>query len=133
MITKINILLVDDDPVSHFISTKVLQQMGLNEIYTATNGKEALKLMDAISSERQPVRNAIFLDLDMPILDGFGFIEAFKKLNIPHKDKIHIIILTSSSNPIDKKRAIELGISHYLIKPMSEKTARPILESFVSV
>src|SRR5882724_9641813 len=96
MIAKINILLVDDDPVCHFISTKILQQLGLSKIHTAANGQEALTLIGGCTGEKESSPSIIFVDLDMPILDGFGFIEAYKKLNTPRKDKTSIAILTSS-------------------------------------
>src|SRR6185369_3705445 len=99
------ILLVDDDSVFHFIHTKILQNLGLTEISTANNGEEALQFIDGHVSENRPLPNVIFVDLDMPILDGFGFIEAFKKLIIPQKERVQIAILSSSFNPRDLSRA----------------------------
>jgi CheY-like chemotaxis protein len=125
-----NILLVDDDSVFHFIHTKILNSLGLTEISTANNGEEALEFIDEHASGKRPLPNLIFVDLDMPILDGFGFIEAFKKLILPQKDKIHIAILSSSFNPSDINRARELGVSHYLNKPISENSIQSLLQSF---
>jgi len=124
------ILLVDDDSVFHFIHTKILQSIGLTEISTAKNGEEALELLDGQIAGNRALPNVIFVDLDMPVLDGFGFIEGFKKMIIPQKDKIHIAILSSSFNPSDISRAKELGISHYLNKPISGNTIQSVLTSF---
>ena len=126
---SLNVLLVDDDPVFHMINTKILQRMGLTKISTADNGKEALTFLGKSSSEDQTIPDAIFVDLNMPILDGFGFIEAFMKSNIHNKNKVHIAILTSSINPDDIKRAGELGIQDYLTKPITENSVRSVLES----
>lgn len=129
MITKVNVLLVDDDPVSHLIRSKILQYMGVSKINTVANGIEALNFVK--SSEKDSFPDIIFVDINMPVLNGFGFIEAFMNLSIPDKGKIHIILLTSSSNPLDLQRAKELGVC-CLTKPMSENSIRPILESLAS-
>ncbi len=127
MMRQINVLLVDDDPLFHFINTKMLQFEGVTRIYTAPNGKEALEFIE--SAEKESMPDIILVDLQMPILNGFGFIEAFRNLNIPHKEQIRIVILTSSFSPRDKLRAQELGVTDYLIKPLSETSIRPVLES----
>ena len=130
MTPKINILVIDDDPICHLISMKFIQQTGLtNEIYTACNGKLALDLIHTFSCSKQSIPHVIFVDLNMPILDGFGFIEAFKELSIPGKDKIQIAIVTSSIDSNDRNHANELGIDHFLTKPLSEQTVRSVLEA----
>ena len=130
MINKLSILLVDDDPVFHFINTKILQNLGFTRIISAENGEVALNLIENNLSEARSIPDAIFVDLNMPILDGFGFIEAFKKLAIPGNSKVSIAILTSSSSSHDKERAKELGVNHYYTKPISENTLLEVLESF---
>jgi CheY-like chemotaxis protein len=57
----------------------------------------------------------------MPIMDGFGFLDAFNKLDMPNKNRIKIIIVTSSNNPADIDRAKQYGISSYLTKPLREE------------
>jgi CheY-like chemotaxis protein len=131
MITKIKVLLIDDDPVFHFINSKVLEHLGLTSISTALNGQEALNLISSCK-ERQPGPGAIFVDLDMPILNGFGFIEAYKKLDYQNKNKIGLAIVTSSYNPDDIKRAKDLGVTHYITKPLTTDSVKPVLESIIS-
>ena len=127
---KKNILLVDDDQVFHFLSTKVIKKMDFtDEIHTATNGREALNVITNRFSGLNPLLDIIFLDINMPIMDGFGFIEAFKKLTVPQKENIRIVIVTSSQDSSDIQRAKELGITHYLVKPISENSIRSVLES----
>ena len=126
---KKNILLIDDDQVFNFLNTKVLQRLGITDgIHTATNGRDALKLINGMSSDQVVFPDVIFLDINMPIMDGFGFIEAFRKLQVPHDDVV-IAIVTSSQDSNDIRRAKELGINHYLTKPISENSLRPVLAS----
>ena len=125
---KKNILLIDDDYIFNFLNQTILEKIGVtNEIYTALNGKEALNLL-GYSSPIRFVPDIILLDLNMPIMDGFGFLEAFKKLNFPHKENVMIIVVTSSEDPNDMVRVRNLGIDHYLPKPVTEKDLRKALE-----
>jgi CheY-like chemotaxis protein len=100
----------------------------VNEIHSALNGKEAIDLLNDYFQGSRAMPDIIFLDLNMPIMDGFGFIEAFRKLNIPNKEKVRIVIVTSSQDPKDMERARSMGIQHYLTKPISEEKLRTALE-----
>jgi CheY-like chemotaxis protein len=117
---KKNVLLVDDDNIFNYLNQHILQNMGIvNEVHTALNGREALELFNNYFSGAIAIPDIIFLDLNMPIMDGFAFLEAFKKLNIPNKEKISIIIVSSSEDPSDIKRARNFGVDHYLTKPIT--------------
>jgi CheY-like chemotaxis protein len=125
-----SILLVDDDNIFNFLNRKVLVGMGVtDDIHVALNGNEALKLLNDYFSGTQSFPRVIFLDLNMPIMDGFGFIEAFQRLNSAQNESTLIVIVTSSQNPDDLKRAKELGINHYITKPISENAIRSVLEA----
>ena len=124
---KKRVLLVDDDQVFNFVSTKMLEKIGSNEIHVASNGEQALQLINDYYSGIQIMPDVILLDLNMPVMDGFGFIEAFKHLNIPGKENIKIVIVSSSHNPNDRKHAKELGIEYYLEKPIKQKDLAAIM------
>lgn len=125
---KKNVLLVDDDQIFNLLNQKTLQMLGVvGEIHVARNGSEALELINQYYIGSRALPEVILLDLNMPIMDGFGFIEAFHKLNIPNIENTLIIVVTSSDNPADMKRAKELGITNYLTKPLSETALRKVL------
>ncbi|MFZ6010628.1 MAG: response regulator [Bacteroidota bacterium] len=125
-----NVLLVDDDQICNLLSSKTLERMGFAEgIQTALNGKEAINLLNAFLQNSHAMPDVILLDLNMPIMDGFDFLEAFKKLNLPHKENVKIIIVTSSSSPNDMFKAKQLGVDHYLTKPLSEEGLRRVLDA----
>ena len=114
------ILLVDDDPICNFLSKKALRQIGyVNEVNIALNGEQALNFFKN-PEEPSSLPDVILLDLNMPVMDGFEFLEAFSKLNVPEKEKIRIIIVTSSNNRDDFARARMFGVSQYLTKPIQE-------------
>jgi CheY-like chemotaxis protein len=123
-----NILLVDDDKIFTFLSTKTLQRMGIaKEVHTAFHGREALDLINNYFSGSLTAPDVILLDLNMPIMDGFGFLEAFQRLRLPNKEKIKIVVVSSSENPADIRRSKELGARNYILKPITEELLRTAL------
>lgn len=122
-----NVLLVDDDDIFNFLSEKLIRSLGLaNEVHSVLNGSEALTLFNGYFSGEIAIPDVILLDLNMPVMDGFEFIRAFQQLNFPNKEKITIVVLTSSANPADMKRARSMGINNYLVKPLTEEKIRAI-------
>ena len=71
-----------------------------------------------ISEQQCFVPDFLFVDLNMPIMDGFRLIQSFHAMQIPGKENTTIIILTSSNNIDDRKRATEMGIENYIVKPI---------------
>jgi CheY-like chemotaxis protein len=124
-----NVLLVDDDQIFNFLSTKILERMGVaDDIHVALNGEEALALLNGYYQGTMSVPDVILLDLNMPIMDGFGFLEAFKRLSLPKMDRIKIVIVSSSQDPRDIEKARALGVDYYLSKPLTEEKLRDVLE-----
>ena len=125
-----NVLLVDDDGVFNFISTKTLERMGItDDIHTALNGEQALDLFSGYYRDTNSVPDVILLDLNMPVLDGFGFLKAFKQLDLPAKDRIKIIVVSSSLHPDDIRQAEALGANGYLSKPLTAQGLTEALET----
>jgi CheY-like chemotaxis protein len=125
---KKNIMLVDDDKIFNFLSEKTITSLGLaNEVHFASNGKQALELLELYRLGEIQRPDVIFLDLNMPIMNGYEFIEAFVLLDIPDKHLITIVVLTSSADPKDHARAKELGIKYYFNKPLSSEEIKNLI------
>jgi CheY-like chemotaxis protein len=108
--------------------------MGIaDEIHIAANGKEGIDLLNTHFRNSGTIPDIILLDLSMPVMDGFGFLEAFNTLSIVNKERIKIIIVTSSANPGDISKAREMGVEHYLTKPISEEKLKALLEQPVRI
>ncbi|CAD0006701.1 response regulator [Flavobacterium salmonis] len=113
MKNKLNcVLLIDDDFATNFINKKIVQKANITEhIQVALNGKEAIDyLCNKGKFESQetinPQPQLVFLDINMPVMDGWEFIKSYKILvSDERKKEIRIIMLTSSFNPADKAKA----------------------------
>jgi len=123
-------LIVDDDPVSCFLNERVLRLSNLAETsYQANNGVEALGFLDLhCNGDRNSCPDVIFLDLKMPVMDGFEFLEHFEKRKSFFGDNIEIIILTSSTNSADLLRAKNHNVKGYLNKPITAQGVQSLLE-----
>jgi CheY-like chemotaxis protein len=126
---KKSILLVDDSTIDTMINEKIVSSLGLfKEVHRAENGAQALKIFNLYQSGTTDVPDIILLDLNMPVMDGFGFIQAFQALNFPHKENVLIVIVTSSDDPMDMKLAKNLGIKYFLSKPLTHESVRTIIQ-----
>ncbi|MDC6390130.1 response regulator [Maribacter sp. PR1] len=95
--------IVDDDPITVFGIRKMLNTVVDCEIVEAyQNGKVAFEALHKKFSENEDIPEVIFLDINMPIMDGWQFLDEFLKL--PINKRIRINIVTSSIDPFDKKK-----------------------------
>lgn len=123
-----HVLLVDDDYVSNFIADHLLTTLDLCEqVSFCRNGDEALKFL----KECPDFPEIIFLDINMPVMDGFEFIDTFRELNLD-KNKTRIIIYTSSFSQEDIKVLKKIGFNDFIIKPLTEEKLTDVLKLFQS-
>ena len=127
-----SLMLVDDSPIDNLINQKMIEASSFAEhIYTFSGAVSALDFLknlvrlNGISTDNIP--ELIFLDINMPILDGFQFLEEFENLNGPNadviKEKTRVVMVSSSINPIDMDRAEKNKyVNKYVNKPLSIKT-----------
>ena len=102
----------------------------IEEIIVYGNGKEAYEGLKSRWNEGKQLPSIIFLDLNMPVWDGWNFLKEFKKLNLLSKSIIYI--LTSSTSQFDREKAKFFGLDgHYLIKPIDLKQMKEIVKKEV--
>jgi CheY-like chemotaxis protein len=122
-----NAMLIDDSELDNFINEKILEANHFaKKIYRATAGRSALEFLNNLLVLGKDFENAypavIFVDINMPIMDGFQFIEQFKKI----ADRLHnprLVILTSSVSASDRAKAESLSPGMlFLNKPLSAES-----------
>jgi CheY-like chemotaxis protein len=116
-----SVLLIDDDVDDRMIFGEVLQEIAPNVIYNeAINGEDAL-----LKLEQNFVPDIIFLDLNMPRINGKQFLAEIQKID--HLRHIPVVIYTTSSHEMDQRETKELGAAWFLTKPNSLKELNEIL------
>tara|TARA_R110002050_G_scaffold74772_6_gene160366 strand:+ start:148929 stop:149351 length:423 start_codon:yes stop_codon:yes gene_type:complete len=126
-----NICIVDDDDIYQYTIVKILKSFSLGKkIISFEDGEEALFfMMDNLNNEKE-LPDIIFLDINMPVMDGFQFMEEYVKIKPKLNKKIIIYMVSSSVDPVDIKRAKNISdISDYIIKPVKPGELKLIMES----
>lgn len=119
-----SVLLVDDDEICNFISITLFRHLHMvDNIHAVTNGKEALRFLkeNAVIKTAGVFPEIIFLDLNMPVMDGFDFLEQLNKTMPDYASVCKIFILTSSESPLDIDRCRRYDIAGYISKPLTEQ------------
>ena len=121
MKTKLStILLIDDDSISNYITEELIREKGLCQtVITVTDGKQGLNyLQDILQANPAGLRHVlVLLDLNMPVMDGFEFMEELEALQL--HQQLTIAVLTSSDNHKDISQANNYHFAAYLQKPLS--------------
>ncbi|HEX5172067.1 MAG TPA: response regulator [Cyclobacteriaceae bacterium] len=125
------VMLIDDNEIDNLINQKMIEAASITEnIYTHTGAKSAiefLKNMERLDVAEKVLPDVIFLDIDMPLMDGFQFLDEFEKLTDTTKSKCKIVMLTSSINPQDFNRSKKYdNVKLYLNKPLSHESIQKL-------
>jgi len=118
------VMLIDDNEIDNLINQKMIEAASITDnIYTHIGAKSAiefLKNMEKMDVAEKVLPDVIFLDIDMPLMDGFQFLDEFENLSALTRKKSRIVMLTSSINPQDFNRSKKYNnVKMYLNKPLS--------------
>ena len=117
------VLLIDDNDIDNFINERMITTNHFsNRVIVKNSGESALQYLKENADNASNLPELIFLDLNMPIMDGFSFLSEFEKLPESVKQNSKIIVLSSSISPEDINRASTNPlVVKYVNKPLNEK------------
>ncbi len=133
---KLNrILLVDDSRADNFLHKTIITKAEIcNKIDVVLGGQEALDFLGTRTDDGYPQPDIIFLDINMPGMNGWEFLEHYKQLPKEQKGKEIVVMLTTSLNPEDRKRAEGMEcISYFENKPLLEAKIKDIVKQFFAL
>jgi CheY-like chemotaxis protein len=121
-----SVMLIDDNTIDTFINRKLIENNGFSANVSSYNdAREALDFLKQASQQEWP--DLIFLDIMMPEMDGFAFLEAFERLDRGQKDRIKIVMLSTSESFKDLNRANKnVLVRKFLNKPLSPEMLKAI-------
>lgn len=132
---KLNcVLLIDDDEPTNFLNEMIISQLDCTEsIVAKQSGREALDYLCTAVDGEFPQPDLILLDINMPGMNGWEFLDKYEELDDSQKGKVIIMMLTTSLNPDDEARAH--GITHirsFMRKPLTKEAFQEILDKYFS-
>ena len=128
------IAIVDDDEIAQFTLGKMIEKKEIaKQILSFSDGESAFDFVKLNMAQPALLPDAILLDLNMPVMDGWQFLDEFMKMKADLPKPILIYIVTSSVDEVDISRAKALDeISGYLIKPILPEHVKLIVEMLAS-
>jgi CheY-like chemotaxis protein len=126
------VMLIDDSEIDNFINHKMIEGCNFSDhVYIHTSSKSALEFLKNIerieTSNGNLLPEIIFLDINMPIMDGFQFVDEFEKLSTKLTEKSKIVILTTSINPSDFEVSKKYkNVIKFINKPLTHQVLNTI-------
>ena len=122
------IWIVDDDPIARLLIRKTLERIDGLKTKEMETGEEVLQEVERVTKENLPPPLVILLDLNMPVMDGWEFLDAYRDRE-KTLEGTRIVILTSSINPADEEKSKQYPMVTGLVhKPLTIDDLKSILE-----
>lgn len=119
------ILLIDDDEVSNYLTSMIFDSLETPPSYLIVkNGEEAISYLNF----HRNLNLLIILDIHMPVLDGFEFLDHLKDITINNAHLVEVVLCSASFSPRDIDKAKNYEINNYLSKPLTREKLIPILQ-----
>ena len=121
-------MLIDDNDTDNFISKRIIEITEFAErVEVKNSGQHALEYLSTHANDADQLPSLIFLDINMPVMDGFMFLYEFENLPATAREKCRVIILSSSDNKRDIDKIINnKSVIQYITKPLTQNVLEEI-------
>jgi len=127
------VLLIDDNDIDNFINERMVKGCSFSDVvYINTSTRSAIEFLKNLAANPEAPASlfptVIFLDINMPILDGFQFLAELEKFDYDFVKRLRVIMLTSSINPADQEKAMKSKlVSGFLHKPLTQEALKGMI------
>jgi len=125
------LFLIDDDSIYQFLTKKVIEETKIiDQIKIFSNGLEAIQFLDSVKDIPSKLPDIILLDLTMPVMDGWEFLEEYILLKPKFNKKITLYIVSSSIAPSDIEKAKSIStVTDFVVKPITKEKLIAIIKN----
>ncbi len=125
--SKINLLVIDDDEINIFIIKKIVVKTGYNvDMVSKNNGQLAIDYLAQIAEDENEFPHLMLIDINMPVLNGWEFLEAYDTLNPHQKPDMYMLSSSVYENDIEKAKTYK-SIKGFISKPLSIDRLKELL------
>lgn len=126
---KINLLVIDDDDINIFIIKKIVEktELAINMISKA-NGQQAIDFIKATLTNPEEFPHLMLIDINMPIMNGWEFVEAYQMLNVQQSVDMYILSSSVYENDIEKTKSYN-SVKGFISKPLSIERLKELVLS----
>lgn len=123
--------IIDDDPIFVYGTKRVMKEVDFTEkIVVYNNGQDAIDGLTETVNNGDNIPPVVFLDLNMPIMNGWEFLEEFNKLPEEAISGVTIYIVSSSIDPRDLEKVKQFNVvNNYIVKPVTPKDLEAIMQT----
>lgn len=126
---KINLLVIDDDDINIFIIKKIVEktELAINMV-SKSNGQQAIDYIKETTDSAAQFPHLMLIDINMPIMNGWEFVEAYQMLNIQHNVDMYILSSSVYENDIEKTKSYT-SVKGFISKPLSIERLKELVTS----
>ncbi len=123
------VFIIDDDKIYRYATERYIQILNLaNDVRAYSDGQEALNYIKQNSKNVDLLPDVIFLDINMPLMDGWDFVDEYLKIQSEMPKDIKLYMVSSSIDERDRVKALNINeVADYVVKPISEEKLKSLI------
>lgn len=129
---KINLLVIDDDDINIFIIKKIVEKTGFDiDMVSKSNGQQAIDYLNEAIAAQNQLPHLILIDINMPVMNGWEFVEAYQLLGIAQPVDLYILSSSVYENDIEKTKSYS-SVKGFISKPLSIERLTELIKAIRS-